>query len=316
MHPSAASITLDERPLFVFSHISDTHLSGSKTVVEEVINWLVKENISLVIHTGDIVDRKYDKQSWEDASELMHRLDETSLWAVLAGNHDVTDGNFDSANFHKYFSNQSMDQYLLVQDKLLFILFGWNNIDGSLSAERLEWMDSVIETHKDNLVVICLHPHLFGMSLFNIFGTPNYEEIWSHIDKHDNVIMTLCGHIHFNWVQIKGMHNVWSISTEALKDRGYIRLFNVYQDRIEIYAYSPWINQEFIGSLDRFTIEFGLENHDIDGDLWDNALDIMPTHPLFPNGVLISLGVTILLLIGWYLLGSQKLSNIFASRIY
>jgi hypothetical protein len=113
--------------------------------------------------------------------------------------------------------------------------------------------------------------------------------------------MTLCGHIHFNWVQIKGMHNVWSISTEALKDRGYVRLFNVYQDRIEIYAYSPWTNQKFTGSLDCFIIELGSNNYDVDGDLWANTLDIFPTHPLIPNGILFSLALAVSLII-WRIL--------------
>jgi hypothetical protein len=100
---------------------------------------------------------------------LCTHLDNGPAWAVLAGNHDVAYGVFDLANYKQYFSNNSFDQYFIV-DKLLFILLGWNNTDGSITRDRLEWMDNVIERYQEKLAVICLHPHLFGLSfLFQQF---------------------------------------------------------------------------------------------------------------------------------------------------
>ena len=111
--------------------------------------------------------------------------------------------------------------------------------------------------------------------------------------------MTLCGHIHFNWLKIHtcGNHQVWSISTEALKDRGYIRIFKVYPEKIEVTAYSPWKEKNFSSPLDRFTIIFDSKNKDIDGDYWENSLDVMPTHPFAPNGIILMMSITIISLL-------------------
>ena len=299
--PSVASS--GEGYLFAFAHITDSHLLTSESITEKAISWLAaQDNISFVVHTGDIVDRPSDEMAWEAAYRYMHQLDNRCDWAVLAGNHDVLSWRgLDEANYERHFGN-STDQHIIIEDRLLFVLLGWDNFDGSISKERLEWMDSIIEKHERMKTVICLHPHLFGLSLLNIFGLPNYEEVWRHIDRHDNVIITLSGHIHLNWVQVRssGRREVWAISTEALKDRGYIRLFSVYEDRIEVSAYSPWTNQTYSGPLDRFTITLNNYDTDGDGDFWGNSSDPMPTHPLVPNGILASLATTIMLLVYWF----------------
>ena len=149
--------------------------------------------------------------------------------------------------------------------------------------------------------MICLHPYLYGYPFLNIMRVSNADEIWSHIDKFENVIMTLSGHIHRNWIRIhiNGERKVWSISTEALKEKGYIRLFDVYNDRIEVHAYSPWTNQKYTGILDSFTVRLNPNNDDVDWDLWRDDLDIMPTHPLIPNGILITLTITVAILAYW-----------------
>ena len=231
----------------------------------------------------------------------MHQLDE-GRWAILAGDNDVLYRNcIHLTNYEKYFGNSSFNQYFIVKDRLLFILFTWSNLDGSISQERLEWMDEIIRNNENLSVVICLHPYLFGSSLPESLVVQNTEEVWSHIDKHKNVIVILSGHIHLNWVHIhvNGKNKVWSISTEALMEEGYIRLFDVYEDKIEVYAYSPWKDQIYTGTLDRFTIKLNPDNYDVDGDLWVDNLDIMPTHPLVPNGMFISVTITIALLAYW-----------------
>lgn len=301
-YPSPSVASSSEGYLFTFAHITDSHLLTSESTTEKAISWLAEQDrISFVVHTGDIVDRTSDETAWKTANEYMHRLDNRCDWAVLAGNHDVLSwSGLDSSNYERHFGN-STDQYAVIGDKLLFVLLGWNNLDGSISQERLEWMDSVIEKHEGMKTVVCLHPHLFGLSLLNFLGLPNYEEMWRHIDKHDNVVITLSGHIHLNWVKVRsnGRRDVWAISTEALKDRGYIRLFDVYEDRIEVFAYSPWTNQTYSGTLDLFTIALKADNIDGDGDSWINSLDPMPTHPLVPNGILASLTTTVVVLVLW-----------------
>jgi len=304
-YPSSSSNNLSkEGYLFTFAHITDSQFSRSSAIFEKATSWLAQlDNISFVVHTGDIVNSPFDETTWKSAYGYMHQLDNRCSWAVLAGDNDVIYRNdrADLTNYWKYFGNNSIDQYFILGDKLLFILFSWNNMDGSIPQERLEWMDDIIQQHEELYVVICLHPYLYGFPFLNIMRTPNADEIWSHIDKHENVIMTLSGHIHRNWIRIhtNGKFKVWAVSTEALMEKGYIRLFDVYEDRIEVYAYSPWTNQTYTGTLDRFTIKLNPNNYDVDGDLWSDDLDIMPTHPWIPNGIFTSAAITVTILLYW-----------------
>jgi len=292
--------------LFTFAQITDSQFSGSSAVFQRTISWLAShENISFVVHTGDIVNNPFDETAWKNAYEYMHRLD-GGRWATLAGDNDVLHRNRVSlTNYEKYFGNNSSDQYFTVRGRLLFILFSWSNLDGSISPERLEWMDETIRNNENLFVVICLHPYLVGSFLNTlspeIIAVPNSAEVWSYIDKHDKVIMTLSGHIHRNWVNVhvNGESKVWSICTEALSENGYIRLFDIYEDRIEVYGYSSWKDQSYTSTLDRFTIELNPNNYDVDGDLWGDNSDIMPTHPLVPNGVITSLSITVAFLAYW-----------------
>jgi hypothetical protein len=294
--PSSSEFSSTDGYLFTFAHITDSQFSGSSAIFEKATSWLAQqENLAFVVHTGDIVSNPFDETAWRNAYEYMHQLDESCSWAVLAGDNDVLYWRgVDLTNYEKHLGNNSTDQYYIVGDKLLFILLSWNNVDGSISEERLEWMDEIIQEHDELYVVVCLHPYLYGYPFLNIMIAPNADEIWTHIDKFENVIMTLSGHIHRSWIRIhtNGESEVWSISTEALIEKGAIRLFDVYEDSIVSYVYSPWTNQEYTGTLDRFTIELNPNSHDVDGDLWRDDLDMMPTHPLIPNGAITSLTVT------------------------
>jgi len=285
---------LDGGYFFTFAQITDSHSSGSREMLGNVTSWLAgRENLSFVVHTGDIVNSPYDERAWRIASEYMHRLDNRSRWAVLAGDNDVLWGNqVNLANFERYFAGNSVDQYFTVGGRLLFILFSWSTEHGAISQARLAWMDEVIRTHDELDVVICLHPSITGIPLLDIVreemsSVRNSEEIWKRIEQHQNVIMVLNGHTHLSWVTIlnTGKGKVWSISTKALSEEGYIRLFDVYEDRIEVYAHSPRTNRSFKGPLDRFTIELSSSNYDVDGDLWTDESDTMPTHPLVPNAI-------------------------------
>ena len=72
---------------------------------DAIVDWLVanaeKENIRFVSHTGDIVDMNNDFQ-WRFASNAMSRLDGKLPYAVVPGNHDMTDAG-DTSLFRRYF---------------------------------------------------------------------------------------------------------------------------------------------------------------------------------------------------------------------
>jgi len=286
------------RCLFTFAQITDSQFTGSSAIFEGATAWLARQdNVVFVVHTGDIVNGRNDVTAWKNAYDYMRRLDGSCNWTVLAGDNDVGESIVDLSNYVNYFGEDSIDHFFIVESRLLFILFSWTTPDGRVSSEKLDWMDRVITDHPDLYVVVCLHSNLYGVYLPGFMRVPNADEIWNHIDRHENVILTLSGHSHMNWVRIhvnKG-HKVWSISTEALAGKGYIRLFDVYEDRIDVYGYSDWTKQYYRGPLDSFTVELNPNSYDVDGDLWGDDMDVMPTDPLVPNGVLIGVAVTMFL---------------------
>jgi len=61
---------------------------------------------------------------------------------MLAGDNDVVfRGVADPTKYTKYFGEDSIDQYLIIEEGLLSVLLSWRNLDGSTSKARLEWMD-------------------------------------------------------------------------------------------------------------------------------------------------------------------------------
>ena len=267
---------------------------------EKTVAWLSQErNLSLVIHTGDIVGNTFDQTAWRNAYQYMHQLDNKTKWVVIAGDDVFGAGGASFKNYERFFGNMT-DQYVVIENRILFIFLNTMNEGGEVSNERLEWMDQVIQNHNDLLVVLCMHHSLFEFPLLADLSASDAGEIWNHLIQHDNVIMTLSGHVHLCWVRVNNNQNkIWALSTEALIYRGYIRFFDFYQDRIEVYAYSAWENKAYVGTLDRFTIWLNATSNDEDRDLWNNGIDIMPTHPFVPNGMICLAAIEATMIMYW-----------------
>ena len=128
----SASSGLNDGYLFTFAHITDSQFSGSSVIFEKATSWLAQqENLAFVVHTGDIVNSPFGEKAWRNAYEYMHQLDSKCKWGVLAGDNDVVYRNqVDLKNYEKHFGSNSIDQYFIIGDKLLFILLSWSNLDG------------------------------------------------------------------------------------------------------------------------------------------------------------------------------------------
>ena len=293
--------------LFTFAQITDSHIgihANSAVILKDTMNWLAHQrNVVFVVHTGDIVDHSRKLEEWKEAYRIMHTFDDVCNWTVLAGNHDVQESGGAPVNltlYKQHFGEEAVNHFYMVDNRLLFILLSWTTRDGSIPSETLDWMDQIIEDNSNLYVVVCLHPYLYPSGLLDIrWGmVPNAQEVWSHLDRHDNLILTLSGHLHHNWVRIHvhNQHKIWSICTAALKDEGYVRLFDVYEDRIEVRGHSAWTKRDYLGLLDHFTIELTSNNYDVDGDLWPDSTDIKPTDALIPILPIVGVSLSILAL--------------------
>ena len=302
LYPSpSGSNQVSDGSLFSFAQMTDSQFSGSNTIFEKTTWWLSQNNFSLIIHTGDIVGSASDETSWRKAYQYMHQLDNKTTWVAIAGDDDVLVRRGVSFTNYERFLGNATDQYVVIENRILFIFLNTLSEGGEVSTERLDWMDQVIENHNDLLVVLCLHHSIFEFPFVYGLSASNAGEIWNRLIQHENVILTLSGHVHLSWVRVKANQDngVWALSTEALLYRGYVRLFDVYEDRLEVSAYSAWENKSYMGTLDRFTIRLNAADNDEDRDLWSNGADMMPTHPLVPNGIICSAVIETTIIMYW-----------------
>jgi hypothetical protein len=85
LYPSpAGSNQVNDGCLFSFTQITDSQFSGSNAIFEKTTWWLSQKNLSLVIHTGDIVGSASEETSWRNAYQYMHQLDNKTKWVAIA----------------------------------------------------------------------------------------------------------------------------------------------------------------------------------------------------------------------------------------
>ena len=184
----------------------------------EMMNWIndnkEKYNIKAVLHMGDIVNRNTVEQ-WEVAKEGNDYI-KNIPYIPMMGNHDNLEDYEKYVRFEDYkdkdyfggtFKDKSLSQFYwfvnVDKRKYLFISLGW-----APSWEALDWASEIIEKHQDKNVVIISHAlmHRNGCLLqkhhnYSITSYEGYEsypegyQIWEHFKKHQNVVLTLSGHI-------------------------------------------------------------------------------------------------------------------------
>lgn len=191
--------------VFVFAQITDSHCGRGTENTNLSVLWIrEQEEISFVIHTGDLTHNHNVQEEWDEIYQIMHQLDDSQQWTVLAGNHDDT--MFFRDTFGDVYNHTvTIDDYAFVTMSGLYI-----------TEDQFDWLDEELRIRRDYKVIIGLH-WLYGWS------SPNLEPlIYQHLIYHSNVILGISGHYHENdYLRKEGFSFVVS---KAVKD-GYVRLF-------------------------------------------------------------------------------------------
>ncbi len=211
-----------------FIQVTDTHYKSEEPyrgeVLEATVNSINKEkDISFVIFTGDNIDVANPKYLYGFMDIVKHL---NIPYYVVIGNHDV----FKSGGLSKelymeilgkynWFYKFKKPNYVFKKNGFVFIVF--DNVKevipgplGYLKESSLVWLDKQLHKYRNKNVVIFQHIPLTAekeVASHMIFQREKYYEI---LDKYDNVITIISGHLHSNGEIMR--NGVYHISTPTL----------------------------------------------------------------------------------------------------
>ncbi|MET0388852.1 MAG: metallophosphoesterase [Polyangiales bacterium] len=199
-------------------------------VFEQQTRWIAdvraQRHISLVLHTGDIVDSDLDPQ-WRVALESMSELAGEVPYLVTTGNHDLRAGR--ASLIQSYFPTSLLFSFDFESDT-----YEGGRIDNTYAIVRLagrewlvlglefgprnrvvEWADHILSAHPELPAIVFTHAYLFSdgqrydrayaplqpfhPDLYQLTpeqGINDGQDLWTKlVSKHDNVRLVLSGHV-------------------------------------------------------------------------------------------------------------------------
>ncbi|WP_308800030.1 DUF2341 domain-containing protein [Agromyces silvae] len=261
---------------WAFDHIPDTQLYTQATphMFEEQMAYVVdrapERKTSIVVHAGDLVNRKYLSQEyqWVNAERGMSKLDEAGIpYLVSWGNHDYENDRNNRVMLPKYYPMSRMAESL---EGSPWTFGGSNNIDNSYYTAEIEgakimlltvgffsadqagdeglaWARNIIAEHPDHAVIIAAHQSVdTGANRW-----ANQHLTSQLIDPFPNVKLVLGGHITGTGVASRTAAEgalVYGILTDyqgrVYGGQQYLRSLSVDAENGLLYAntYSPYLD--------------------------------------------------------------------------
>ncbi len=246
------------------------------------------ENISRVVHTGDLINDEGDEKQWLIAKEGLDLLRAAGVNVFLVpGNHDVAGDKQRYASWRTVFGADVYRQYasfggdykdgmgrydLIDIDGVPSIIayMGWKSSD----KEALSWLDGVLKQYKDRFAVLCFHGYMRTSG--ELLGEG--EKYLTVIEKNANVKLVLCGHKHGVYRQMRTFDDdgddrpdrvVWELISDYQSEpeggMGYLSLmsFDMEKGELSVTAYSPleddynWFDEAT--GLETFVLELDME---------------------------------------------------------
>ena len=152
----------------------------------------------LVLVTGDLVDRG-DPEEYAHLRALLAPLSLPML--VIAGNHDDREAMRAAFSDADYLPGEGFLHYAVDRGPLRFI--GLDTLipgegGGRLCSQRLDWLQTVLSGQRQRPTVVLMHhpPFETGIAHMDEKGLDGREAYAALIERHPQVVATLCGHLH------------------------------------------------------------------------------------------------------------------------
>lgn len=251
---------------FTFVWMTDTQFYSKNypQIFQRMNEWIVDNrddlNIQYVIHTGDLVENWNDENQWQVADTNMAILDQAAVpYGVVSGNHDVNHNVNDYSYYWKYFGkdrfagkpwyggewqNNRHHYDLVTEGDMKFIIL-YLGVYGRIDQGTIDWANHILKKHKDRYAIVGTHAYIDPSGKYGVNGKEIMEKI---VAPNDNVFMTVNGHYHGAFYNVKRMNG--RVVYEVLSDyqsgpeggSGYLRLlqFDAESKRMYMNTYSPY----------------------------------------------------------------------------
>lgn len=211
---------------FSLVQITDTQFLSDEhpALYDNLTSWIVNKsealNLTMVVHTGDIVQEANSTYDWENANYAMMTLYNASIpYCWNAGNHDqffanntIGNGNPNSSwlggNYPAFNATIMRQKPYWVADifdgKNTAVQFAWGNyhfmiinIEYNANQTVLDWMQTLIECNPNVNIIVATHDFLNGAGTY---GTLKKDDVvWANnfekfLNNFPNVFMTINGH--------------------------------------------------------------------------------------------------------------------------
>lgn len=252
------------------------------------ISWILdqreQQNIVIVSHVGDIINRYETDSEWEIAGRQMKRLSGKIPFGISVGNHDMLSSG-ESLKFQKTFPASLFEQeswyggqvkdnanscQLLSAGGMQFVIL---HLECNAPDEVLEWASSVLDQHADRRAMITTHMYLGPQDRpqdsRDYFDAPKGrmqwhkrhgkqgntpQQMWEKcFRRHRNLFLICCG----DQSRTQAMHRTvegdhGNPVHECLSDYrdGYLRIyrFRPADNQIQVMTYSPHLKQLCTGT--------------------------------------------------------------------
>lgn len=240
---------------FQFAHVSDTHIGGAPTSVDDLRSTVKDINanpdLKFVIITGDITEFGADAELRE-AKTILDSLNKP--WYVIPGNHDANWSESGANTFRTVFGSETTTfQY----GGFLFAgtACGPNMRmgPGQVPHENIVWLDSLLHHLPDPNIPIIYMNHYPQDSAQN-----NWYEAMDLLKQH-NLQLVICGHGHSNHrLNFEGVPGIMGRSNLRARDTiGGYNIVTIRQDTVyyqqkrpglpveRVWAKAPLYNHHF-----------------------------------------------------------------------
>lgn len=150
---SIISNSTSEGLLYKFGLLSDAHVDGDGTDtaysisdLKNAIQYFNNKNCKFIVHCGDVTENGRS----EDYSTLKSCLATSTIPNYsVRGNHDMTNGYSEATG--------CADDYTITQNDDLFIFLSPSATSGTLSNDKLNWLENLLTTNTDKRVFFIYH---------------------------------------------------------------------------------------------------------------------------------------------------------------
>lgn len=236
-----------------FVQVADVHFRTKDEYRAQVLKETVKsinneKGVSFVVFTGDNIDTP-NAEFLPEFVKIVNKLDVP--YYIVIGNHDVYKNNgLSKAHYleivrdNNWTYRYKKPNYVFKKRGYVFVVADGAKevIPGSVGyykKDTLDWVDKQLKRYKRSKVVILQHFPLVATKELTSHRVYNKEEYLKMLDKHDNVVSVVAGHIHMNSEMMRnGVYHI--TSPTLLTDTPSYKVISISTTR----GFSPMVYTE------------------------------------------------------------------------